>query len=97
MSDPDAAHPRGESRKPALPDWPRRMRAKFAAAYADISERKFWMDVKAGKFRPPVKDGRTSFFYREDLDADLDNLKGGAQSFEAPPRAGEQTNDWDTD
>jgi hypothetical protein len=61
--------------RPALPNWPRRMRAPLAAAYCGWSERGFWQAIRTKKIREPIKDGRASFWYREDLDVDLDSLK----------------------
>ncbi len=51
------------------------MRAPLAAAYCGWPERSFWQAIRQKKIREPSKDGRASFWYREDLDADLDILK----------------------
>lgn len=67
-----------------IPNWPRRMPAHLAAAYCGFkSERQFMDRVDAGKFPRPIKDGRTNYWYREDLDAALDLQKGGG---DASPR-----------
>jgi len=58
-----------------LPNWPRRMKAPLAAAYIGVSPSQFAIEVKAGRIRPATKVGRSAFWYREDLDADLDRLK----------------------
>ncbi len=64
----------------ALPNWPRRMQAPLAAAYCGVSRTKFLHDV-GRKYPRPVKDGRNSLWYREDLDEALDCLKDkGASS-----------------
>ncbi len=58
----------------ALPNWPRRMKAPLAAAYCGVSRTKFLHDV-GRKYPRPVKDGRNSLWYREDLDEALDRLR----------------------
>jgi hypothetical protein len=59
----------------ALPSWPRRMKLHFAAAYVDESETKFLAKVKAGRWPQGIRDGSNVYWYREDLDATLDQLK----------------------
>ncbi len=58
----------------ALPNWPRRMQAPLAAAYCGVSRTKFLHDV-GKKYPRPVKDGRNSLWYIEDLDEALELLK----------------------
>src|SRR5215469_11828719 len=59
----------------ALPNWPRRMKLHFAAAYVDESETKFLEGVKAGKWPQGTRDGGNIYWFIEDLDAALDRLK----------------------
>lgn len=59
----------------ALAHWPRRMKAPLAAAYVDESETKFLSTVKVGRWPQGVRDGGNVYWYREDLDAALDQLK----------------------
>ncbi len=66
-------------RKLDLPNWPRRMQAPLAAAYCGVSRTKFLHDV-GGKYPKPVKDGRNSLWYIEDLNEALDRLKDGGAS-----------------
>jgi hypothetical protein len=58
-----------------LPNWPRRMKLRFAAAYVDESERKFLDGVKTGKWPKGTRDGGNVYWFIEDLDAVLDRLK----------------------
>jgi hypothetical protein len=60
-----------------IPDWPRRMKARLAAAYVDESESKFQSGVKSGKWPEGTHDGGNVFWFREDLDAVLDTIKSG--------------------
>ena len=55
------------------------MQAPMAAAYCGISRTKFLYDV-GKKYPRPLKDGRNSLWYREDLDEALDRLKGDERS-----------------
>ncbi len=57
-----------------LPNWPRRMQARLASAYCGVSRTKFLHDV-GRKYPRPVKDGRNSLWYIEDLNEALDLLK----------------------
>lgn len=58
-----------------LPSWPRAMRAPLAAAYCGMSRTKFLKRARG----LAVEDGGNRLFYREDLDAMLDAMKGGGQ------------------
>jgi hypothetical protein len=71
-------------RSPPLPQWPRRMKLRFAAAYVDESETKFLQGVKAGKWPRGSRDGGNVYWFIEDLDTALDRLKAvGAAAREA--------------
>ena len=59
----------------SLPNWPRRMKLHFAAAYVDESETKFLAGVKSGKWPEGLRDGGNIYWFIEDLDAALDRLK----------------------
>jgi hypothetical protein len=72
------------SKARALPDWPRRMKLSFAAAYVDESQSKFLSGVKAGKWPEGSRDGHNTFWYREDLDRVLDRLKPTVKPIDAP-------------
>jgi len=66
---------RGPETHRALPNWPRRMKLRFAAAYVDESEGKFLQGVKAAKWPQGSRDGGNVYWFIEDLDAALDRLK----------------------
>ena len=65
---------RQQAERITLPYWPRRMQARMAAAYCGVSKTKFLGDI-GKKYPIPVKDGRNSLWYREDLDEALDLLR----------------------
>ena len=58
-----------------LPNWPRRMKAPLSAAYVGESETKFLAKVRVGRWPQGIRDGGNVYWYREDLDARLDQLK----------------------
>ena len=61
----------------ALPYWPRRLNATWAAAYCGLSVGMFQRRVVAGDYPQGARDGNRKLWYREDLDMSLDLLKGG--------------------
>jgi len=63
-----------------FPHWPRRLKAWLAAAYVGESESKFRCGVGSGKWPHGIADGGNVYWYREDLDDRLDEMKlgGGA-------------------
>lgn len=67
-----------------LPDWPRRMDVRLAAAYLGIS-RTHLLRHAGGKYPAGVRDGGRVHWYREDLDACLDRLRAGAPSSPGDP------------
>ena len=62
--------------KRAIPFWPYRMKSGLACKYLDISQSKFLIGVRTGKYPQPVRDGGNSLWHREDLDHAADRLKG---------------------
>jgi len=53
----------------------------MAAAYCGVSKTKFLRDI-GKKYPSPVKDGRNSLWYREDLDEALDRLREAVAPFD---------------
>lgn len=64
-----------------MPDWPRRMGARLAAAYIGISEAKLLDGVKAGRYPPPQADGANQLWDRKALDRYVD---GGGRTGDDP-------------
>jgi len=58
-----------------MPTWPRRMQYDLAASYCGVSASKFHTQVRSGRFPEGSKDGGNVFWYIEDLDTALDNIK----------------------
>lgn len=65
--------------------WPHRLRRPQAAAFAAVSVGIFDRMVARGDVRPPVYDVGIPFWYKADLEADLDALKGGAPGLPRSP------------
>lgn len=57
-----------------LPDWPRLMKIKLAAAYLDMSESKFRQLVEEGRLPAGYQDDASVKWDRADLDIYADNL-----------------------
>ena len=59
--------------------WPRCMRKEVAAAYAGLGESTFTTEVNAGRLPKPVPiTAGVDVWYREDLDAAIDLIRGAA-------------------
>lgn len=59
-----------------LPDWPRWLSAKLAAAYVGVSENTFSDEVKADIWPKPTPRGKSKFWCRHALDEASDKLAG---------------------
>lgn len=63
----------------ALPDWPRMMKRRTAAAYLDLSEAELEREVAAGRLPVPVQLGKAEHWDRGALDKALEYLSGGGE------------------
>lgn len=71
------------TQRAALPDWPRMLPRRWAAAYCGLSGAEFERQVDAGELPLPVTLGKRKLWEKGAIDESLDRLTGqGAPQWE---------------